>query len=113
MSRRVIILDEAEDELIAAQKWYETQRLGLGQEFRSAINEAMERLTNTPLAAAPMTNVPAAIGARRLLVKRFPYSIVFIDHDEDLWIVDLPIIGAGRAIGENELSRSWLVDEWC
>ena len=37
MSHRAIVLDEAEDELIAAQQWYETQRPGLGQEFRSAI----------------------------------------------------------------------------
>jgi hypothetical protein len=26
MNQRVIVLDEAEDELIEAQKWYETQR---------------------------------------------------------------------------------------
>ena len=29
MSHRIIVLDEAEDELIAAQRWYETQRAGL------------------------------------------------------------------------------------
>ena len=34
MSQRVIVLDEAEDELFEAQKWYETQRSGLGEEFR-------------------------------------------------------------------------------
>jgi hypothetical protein len=43
-SHRIIVLDEAEDELIAAQRWYETQRAGLGQEFRKAIDEAMDRL---------------------------------------------------------------------
>ena len=46
MSHRVIVLDEAEDELVAAQQWYETQRSGLGQEFRSAIDEAMERMVS-------------------------------------------------------------------
>jgi toxin ParE1/3/4 len=87
MSQRVIVLDEAEDELIEAQKWYETQRSGLGQEFRSAIDEAMERLLKAPLTASPIVNLPPSIGARRVLVKRFPYSIVFINHDEDLWVV--------------------------
>jgi hypothetical protein len=29
MSQQVIVLDEAEDELIEAQKWYESQRSGL------------------------------------------------------------------------------------
>lgn len=61
MSQRVIVLDEAEDELIEAQKWYEIQRSGLGQEFRSAIDEAMGRLLEAPLAASPIVNLPSAI----------------------------------------------------
>jgi hypothetical protein len=56
MSHRIIVLDEAEDELIAAQHWYETQRVGLGQEFRKAIDEAMDRLAEAPLTASPIFN---------------------------------------------------------
>ena len=87
MSRRLIVLDEAEDELIEAEKWYERQRRGLGREFRTAIDEGMERLLKAPLAASPIVNLPPSIGARRVLVKRFTYSIVFIEHGEDLWVV--------------------------
>ena len=87
MSQRIIVLDEAEDELIEAQKWYDRQRSGLGKEFRSAIDEAMERLIKAPLAVPPIVNFSTSIAARRVLVKRFPYSIVFISHDEDLWVV--------------------------
>ncbi len=87
MSQHLIVLDEAEDELIEAEKWYERQRSGLGPEFRTAIDEAMERLLKAPLAASPILNLPPSIGARRVQVKRFPYSIVFINHDGDLWIV--------------------------
>jgi hypothetical protein len=87
MIRRIIVLDEAEDELIAAERWYEARLPGLGREFRNAIDEAMERLESAPLAAAPLLTVPASIGARRVSVKRFPYSIVFIHHDDDLWVV--------------------------
>src|SRR3990167_6709607 len=54
MSQRLIVLDEAEDELIEAEKWYERQRSGLGREFRTAIDEGMERLLKAPLAASPM-----------------------------------------------------------
>ena len=50
MSQRVIVLNEAEDELFEAQTWYESQRSGLGEEFRSAIDEAMARLLKAPLA---------------------------------------------------------------
>ena len=87
MSQRLIVLDEAEDELIEAEKWYEKQRPGLGREFRTAIDEGMERLLKAPLAASPILNVPAFIGARRIFVKRFPYSIVFIEHEADLWVI--------------------------
>jgi len=87
MSQRLIVLDDAEEELIEAERWYERQRPGLGREFRSAIDEAMERLLKAPRAGAPIVNIPVFIGARRILLKRFPYSIVFIEHDEDLWVV--------------------------
>jgi hypothetical protein len=70
MSQLLIVLDEAEDELIEAEKWYERQRLG--REFRTAIDESMERLLKTPLAASPIVNLRSSIGARRVLVKRFP-----------------------------------------
>ena len=47
----------------------------------------MERLLQAPLAASPIINVPAFVDTRRILVKRFPYSIVFIEHEGDLWVV--------------------------
>ncbi|HEX9445912.1 MAG TPA: type II toxin-antitoxin system RelE/ParE family toxin [Candidatus Binatia bacterium] len=73
MDRRVIVLDEAEDELIEAQRWYEARRTGLGQDFRSAIDDAIARLLKAPLSASPVISLQASIEARRVLVKRFPY----------------------------------------
>jgi toxin ParE1/3/4 len=87
MSRQIIVLDEAEDELIAAERWYENRRPGLGHEFRLAIDEAMERLNAAPLAASPLLSIPVTLGARQVIVKRFPYSVIFIEHESDLWVV--------------------------
>ena len=87
MSGRIIVLEEAEDELIEAQKWYDRHHQGLGKEFREAIDEAIQRLVKTPLAASPILNIPTSINARRVIVKRFPYSIIFIEHEDDLWVV--------------------------
>jgi len=87
MSQQIIVLDEAEDELIAAERWYENRRPGLGREFRLAIDEAMERLNAAPLAAAPALSLPTSLGARQVIVKRFPYSVIFIEHEADLWLV--------------------------
>jgi len=87
MSRPIIVLDEAEDELVAAERWYENRRPGLGREFRLAIDEAMERLNAAPLLASALLSIPIALGARQVIVKRFPYSVIFIEHDADLWVV--------------------------
>ena len=48
MSQQIIVLDEAEDELVAAERWYEHRRPGLGSEFRVAIDEAMAQLNAAP-----------------------------------------------------------------
>ncbi len=87
MSRNLIVLDEAETELAEAATWYETQRAGLGREFLSAIEEALGRLMETPSIAISPPGVSASLGARSVFVKRFPYSIVFVEHDGDLWVV--------------------------
>jgi len=87
MSRQIIVLEEAEDELIAAERWYESRRSGLGRDFRLAIHEAIERLSANPLASPSLLNTPKALGTRQVLVTRFPYSIIFIGHEADIWLV--------------------------
>jgi len=87
MSRAIIVLDEAEQELVEAERWYEAQRAGLGGEFRHAVEEAMVRLLEAPYSAPRLFSVPKAIGARQVFVKRFPYSIIFMEEGDALWIL--------------------------
>ncbi len=87
MTRRVLVLDEAEAELFAAEAWFEARRPGLGPAFRQAIDDAMGRLTMAPQRASPVVTVPKEIGARAVRVKKFPYSIVFLEVDDILWVV--------------------------
>ena len=99
MSQQIIVLGEAEDELIAAERWYEHQRPGLGREFRLAIDDAMARLSAAPLTASPLLSVPVALGARQVIVKRFPYSIIFVELETELWVVVFAHETAGPVIG--------------
>jgi plasmid stabilization system protein ParE len=87
MTHRLIVLDDAEAELEDAARWYEAQRPGLGREFRAAVAEAMDRLTETPGVALPVPSVSPEVGARCVFVKRFPYSIVFFVHGQEMWVV--------------------------
>lgn len=72
MSKPIIILDEAEDELVAAQRWYENRVLGLGRDFRLAIDDAMDQLATEQQVASPVLNVSTALDAKQLSSNDFP-----------------------------------------
>ena len=78
----VIFHAEAEAEFRAAIAYYEQQRAGLGGEFRAAVEAAVEEIRRTPQAFAPHGNQ----GARKRLVRRFPYTIFYVELDEAIWV---------------------------
>lgn len=52
------------------EDWYEGQRPGLGHEFRAAVDAAITRIAANPLAYPERYR-----GARRAVLRRFPYVI--------------------------------------
>lgn len=81
MSATVRLHPDAEHELAEAQDWYDQQRKGLGAEFRVCIEEAVERIQRDPESYAVIHK-----GARQILVKRFPYSIIYRAEAQELVI---------------------------
>lgn len=47
MNRRVSFRPEAEAEALETRDWYEGRRPGLGAEFRTALDETIERIATT------------------------------------------------------------------
>jgi plasmid stabilization system protein ParE len=85
--RRVRILEEAAEEAIEAAAWYERERAGLGVEFSQAVDAAIDLLEEE---LVPLTNMPGGAGSRgakRLLLKRFPYDIVVREFPEEVVVV--------------------------
>jgi toxin ParE1/3/4 len=78
----VIFHAEAEQEFRAAVVYYETQRPGLGYEFRTAVEEAVERIQRFPQAFSPYGDQ----GARKCVLGRFPYTIFYVELEERIWI---------------------------
>ena len=77
--KRPLRLDrEAEEEIEAAWSWYEERRPGLGREFLLAVEEALRLLEDDPVSLL-VAGVSEQLGVRRVLVHRFPYSVVFVD----------------------------------
>lgn len=85
--RRVRILEQASEEAIAAAAWYEQERLGLGAEFAQAIDAALDLLEEDVAPLVPVPGVPAELRAKRLLLRRFPYSIVVRESGDEYVVI--------------------------
>lgn len=78
----VIFHADAEAELEAAADYYEGQKRGLGSAFEAAVEDALGRVARMPRAFA----LHGAAGLRKCLVRRFPYTVYFLDRDADIWV---------------------------
>jgi plasmid stabilization system protein ParE len=79
---RIEFHHEALRELIDAARYYESKLPGLGTDFRSEVDRSLQLLNENP-----------AIGAvveatyRRLLLDRFPFSVIYRTKDSTLRIL--------------------------
>lgn len=81
------VVSAAADELAAAAAWYESERPGLGARFRKSIERALDLLE---AGIVPGNNMPNALGrqgVRRLILRRFPFDIVFVERGDMIVIL--------------------------
>lgn len=87
MSGRVRLDPRAAEELDQAADWYERQRGGLGPELVVEVRAAVRTLVEHPRAGSPVDGVDPALEVRRVRVRRFPYQVVYVMHDEDVVVI--------------------------
>lgn len=81
MTRRLVFRPEAEVELTEAVDWYEGRSQGLGAEFLRSLDAIIAQVQRQP------TLYPLVFGtARRATLRRFPYSLIYTVHDNELLI---------------------------
>lgn len=85
--RRVCILEDASDEAVAATAWYDQEKPGLGLEFEQALDAALDLLEEEVAALVPVPGLPGEKGAKRLLLRRFPYSIVVRESGDEYLVI--------------------------
>ena len=73
---------DAETEFLDSISYYEGQSPGLGATFRMAVDEAIEQAASTPLLWPVFSQ-----RARRCLIRRFPYGILYRVGTEGIYIV--------------------------
>lgn len=75
--------EAADLEAAEAIAWYELQEVGLGTRLRSEVERSIARILQSPL-SFPVIH---RSNIRRVLLNRFPYSIIFMVEDECVVIV--------------------------
>jgi plasmid stabilization system protein ParE len=80
---RVIVRPAAAADIEDAYQWYESQRLGLGEEFLAALKSTRDRVLERPEAFPVLHR-----GTRRALIpQRFPYSLFYRIYGDTLVVV--------------------------
>ena len=79
----VILHPEAEVELETEADFYEGREVGLGEDFRAAVGEALRQIEVTPSAFSPYKGGPV----RRVLLRRFPFGVYFVERDSVIYVL--------------------------
>ena len=93
MRYKINISLTAEYELDDITLWYENQKEGLGFRFGEVILEAFELLRESPYLFAPYN-----VHYRRMVLPRFPYSIIYEVSEEERIITILRVVHQKRGV---------------
>ena len=85
--RRLRILEEAADEAAEAAAWYEKERPGLGKDFARALDAALDLLEEEVVPLVALPGATGARGAKRLLLRRFPYALVVRESADEVLVI--------------------------
>jgi toxin ParE1/3/4 len=72
MARSLVLVSEAETDILEAYGWYEERRRGLGDEFLSCVDACLSGIARQPELHAVIFDQ-----YRRALVRRFPYAVFY------------------------------------
>ena len=79
---KVRFISTARSELRETVRWYNGKRAGLGREFANEVRTATEKIAKFPDAWPHISQ-----NARRFLLSRFPYGVIYIVEDKIIRIV--------------------------
>jgi hypothetical protein len=85
---KVVRIDpEAEEEITAGTGWYEQRQPGLGGDFLDEVSSAINSLHEPGPECTLLRGVPAELGVKRKLVRRFPYLVLFIELERTVRVI--------------------------
>ncbi len=81
MSYQLILREEVREEIASIYNWYENKKAGLGDEFLDELERAFSLLKTKPKYFGFVNQYQ-----RRLILKKFPYKIIYEIFDNDIAI---------------------------
>jgi hypothetical protein len=81
------ILPEAQLEVLDAATWYESRRVGLGDDFIDEFERAIGHVTSEPSRFGRLETYSGVHDVRRCMLARFPYLIVFLQRASETVVV--------------------------
>lgn len=84
---KVKVSTEATTELTEAAAWYELEVAGLGEQLISSFELATVTLSEPNPPLVPVIGKAAKLGAKRLILQKFPFSLVTIENNQTITIV--------------------------
>ncbi len=79
---QLIISPEAELDIQDGFEWYEQHSSGLGSEFVRAIDSSFALIGRNPMACPIVYRQ-----VRRLLIRRFPYGVMYVVEEDAITII--------------------------
>jgi plasmid stabilization system protein ParE len=65
-----------------AYDWYESQRIGLGEDFLLTLEESYSKITRTPKIYQLIYKT-----VRRKLLRKFPYGLFFVLREDEVVVI--------------------------
>jgi plasmid stabilization system protein ParE len=82
MTLPIAFLDEARAEFNAAADWYDGQRPGMGTNFITNVQDVLDGI-----AAMPRMHQAIYKDVRRAVVKKFPYTVLYLVEPDQILVV--------------------------
>jgi plasmid stabilization system protein ParE len=79
---KLLLRPAAAADIEEAYRWYERQRVGLGEEFLTTVDAALRDIVEHPATYAVIHRE-----TRRALLHRFPYAIFYRLYDETVIVI--------------------------
>jgi len=73
---------EVYNDIKVAYDWYESQRMGLGEDFLLTLEESYAKITRSPKIYQLIYKT-----VRRKLLRRFPYGVFFVLKNDEIIVI--------------------------